>query len=163
MIYNAIIAKSLNIQERQVANTLKLLSEGSTIPFISRYRKEMTGELNEVQIQEIQEKSEKFTELEKRKDSILKSIEEQGKLTDELKKRIKESWNINEIEDMLSWLTGRKVFDEKIYYFHSIPTHVSTMMVVMVALGAISIAVLASVLPARRASRLHPVRALRYE
>lgn len=70
---------------------------------------------------------------------------------------------INEIEDMLSWLTGRKVFDEKIYYFHSIPTHVSTMMVVMVALGAISIAVLASVLPARRASRLHPVRALRYE
>jgi len=82
MIYNAIIAKSLNIQERQVANTLKLLSEGSTIPFISRYRKEMTGELNEVQIQEIQEKSEKFTELEKRKDSILKSIEEQGKLTD---------------------------------------------------------------------------------
>ncbi|MCB9017300.1 MAG: Tex family protein [Paludibacteraceae bacterium] len=100
MIYNAIIAKSLNIQERQVANTLKLLSEGSTIPFISRYRKEMTGELNEVQIQEIQEKSEKFTELEKRKDSILKSIEEQGKLTDELKKRIKESWNINEIEDI---------------------------------------------------------------
>ncbi|HOI26767.1 MAG TPA: Tex family protein [Paludibacteraceae bacterium] len=100
MIYNAIIAKSLNIQERQVANTLKLLSEGSTIPFISRYRKEMTGELNEVQIQEIQEQFEKYTELEKRKDSILKSIEEQGKLTPELKKRILESWNINEIEDI---------------------------------------------------------------
>lgn len=70
---------------------------------------------------------------------------------------------INEIEDVLSWITGRKVFDEKIYYFHEIPTHVSGMMVFLVALGAITIAVLASVLPARRASRLHPVRALRFE
>ena len=70
---------------------------------------------------------------------------------------------INEIEDALSWVTGRKVFDEKIYYFPEIPTQVSTMMVVWVALGAIGIAVLASVLPARRASRLHPVRALRFE
>ena len=70
---------------------------------------------------------------------------------------------INEIEDGLSWLTGRKVFDEKIYYFFEIPTQVSPWMVFLVALGATSIAVLASVLPARRASRLHPVRALRYE
>ena len=70
---------------------------------------------------------------------------------------------INEIEDGLSWLTGRRVFDEKIYYFHEIPTQVSPMMVFWVALGAIAIAVLASVLPARRASRLHPVRALRHE
>ncbi|MEZ6039809.1 MAG: FtsX-like permease family protein [Planctomycetaceae bacterium] len=70
---------------------------------------------------------------------------------------------INEIEDGLSWLTGRRVFDEKIYYFHEIPTQVNPMMVFWVALGAIAIAVLASVLPARRASRLHPVRALRYE
>lgn len=70
---------------------------------------------------------------------------------------------INEIEDGLSWLTGRKVFDEKIYYFYKIPTDVSAWMVFWVAFGAVAIAVLASVLPARRASRLHPVRALRYE
>ena len=70
---------------------------------------------------------------------------------------------INEIEDGLSWITGRKVFDEAIYYFSVIPTQISPLMVFWVALGAISIAVLASVLTARRASRLHPVRALRYE
>ncbi|MBO4805185.1 MAG: RNA-binding transcriptional accessory protein [Paludibacteraceae bacterium] len=99
-MYDSIIAKALNIQTRQVANTLKLLSEGATIPFISRYRKEMTGELNEVQIQEIQEQFEKLTELDKRKESILKSIEDQGKLTDDLKKRITDSWSLNEIEDL---------------------------------------------------------------
>ena len=70
---------------------------------------------------------------------------------------------INEIEDMLSWVTGREVFDQQIYYFPTIPTIVNPMMVFWVALGAITIAVLASVLPARRASRLHPVRALRFE
>ena len=70
---------------------------------------------------------------------------------------------INQIEEALSWLTGRRVFDRDIYYFSSIPTHVSPMMVFCVAMGAVGIAVLASVLPARRASRLHPVRALRFD
>lgn len=70
---------------------------------------------------------------------------------------------INEIEDVLSWITGRRVFDEKIYYFAEIPTQINPLMVFWVAVGAIAIAVMASVLPARRASRLHPVRALRYE
>lgn len=70
---------------------------------------------------------------------------------------------INEIEDVLSWITGRKVFDEKIYFFLEIPTHVNPWMVVWVAVGAIAIAVLASILPARRAAALHPVRALRFE
>ena len=70
---------------------------------------------------------------------------------------------INQIEDGLSWVTGRKVFDEKIYYFFEIPTYVNPVMVLSVALGAIGIAVLASILPARRAARLHPVRALRFE
>ena len=70
---------------------------------------------------------------------------------------------INQIEEALSWLTGRRVFDRDIYYFSSIPTYVSPAMVCWVAAGAMGIAVLASVLPARRASRLHPVRALRFD
>lgn len=70
---------------------------------------------------------------------------------------------INEIEDFISLVTGHKVFDESIYYFHQIPTAVHPMMVFWVAVGAIVIAVLASVLPARRAAAMHPVRALRYE
>lgn len=70
---------------------------------------------------------------------------------------------INEIEEWITWITGRKVFDEKIYYFPEIPTMVNPMMVVWVAFGAMGIAVLASILPARRASQLQPVQALRYE
>ncbi|MEI8381326.1 MAG: FtsX-like permease family protein [Planctomycetota bacterium] len=70
---------------------------------------------------------------------------------------------INQIEKVITYVTGRKVFDEKIYYFKEIPTHVDPLTICWVALGAIMIAVLASVLPARRAARLQPVRALRYE
>jgi lipoprotein-releasing system permease protein len=70
---------------------------------------------------------------------------------------------INHIEKALTWLTGRKVFDQTIYYFPEIPTLVQPTMVFWVALGAVLIAVLASILPARRAARLRPVEALRYE
>ena len=70
---------------------------------------------------------------------------------------------INQIEDLISWITGHKVFDEAVYYFHEIPTRVYPGMVVWVSIGATAIAVLASVLPARRASQLDPVQALRYE
>ncbi len=94
------IAQRLNIPAGQVERTLRLLEEGATIPFISRYRKEMTGGLDEVQISIIQEQHNKLRELEKRKESILSSIEEQGKLTPELKKRIDDSWNSTEIEDL---------------------------------------------------------------
>jgi lipoprotein-releasing system permease protein len=72
-------------------------------------------------------------------------------------------WNINEIADLIQWFTGREVFDPTIYYFSQIPTIVNPWTVIWVACGAVGIAVLASVLPAIRAARLHPVEALRYE
>ena len=70
---------------------------------------------------------------------------------------------INEIEKFITWITGHKVFDERIYYFPEIPTSISATMVIWVAVGAMAIAVLASILPARRAARLRPVEALRFE
>ena len=99
-IFNKMIASALNIAERQVENTLSLLNGGATIPFISRYRKEATGGLDEVQIGEIKERSDKFSEIAKRKETILKTIEEQGKLTADLKKRIDTCWEATELEDI---------------------------------------------------------------
>ena len=99
-IFNKMIASSLNIAERQVENTLSLLNGGATIPFISRYRKEATGGLDEVQIGEIKERSDKLCEIAKRKETILKTIEEQGKLTADLKKRIDACWDATELEDI---------------------------------------------------------------
>lgn len=99
VIFN-LISSSLNIPSRQVEKTIALLQEGATIPFISRYRKEVTGGLDEVQIGQIKDQLDKLTELVKRKETILKSIEEQEKLTPELRKRIEESWDSTEIEDI---------------------------------------------------------------
>ena len=99
-IFNKMIASALNIAERQVENTLSLLNGGATIPFISRYRKEATGGLDEVQIGEIKERSDKLTEIAKRKETILKTIEEQGKLSADLKKRIDMCWDTTELEDI---------------------------------------------------------------
>lgn len=95
-----IIAQNLGIKENQVASTITLLNEGATVPFISRYRKERTGSLDEVQIQQIKEQNEKYTELEKRKETVLKTIDEQKKLTPELKTRIENCYNAVELEDI---------------------------------------------------------------
>ncbi|MGL5273073.1 MAG: Tex-like N-terminal domain-containing protein, partial [Phocaeicola sp.] len=95
-----LIATALQISVQQVASTLTLLEGGATIPFISRYRKEATSGLDEVQIGEIKERSDKLNELVKRKATILKTIEEQGKLTDELKNRIEASWDATVLEDI---------------------------------------------------------------
>jgi uncharacterized protein len=95
-----LISKELSISSRQISNTVSLLNEGGTIPFISRYRKEQTGNLDEVQITAIRDLSAKYTELEKRKETILTTIEEQGKLTDELKLRIVECYDPTELEDI---------------------------------------------------------------
>ncbi|MBQ4163066.1 MAG: RNA-binding transcriptional accessory protein [Parabacteroides sp.] len=98
--FHSLISRILNIPAGQVERTITLLNEGATIPFISRYRKEVTGGLDEVQISNIKDQLDKLTELKKRKETILTSIEEQGKLTSELKKRIEESWDSTEIEDL---------------------------------------------------------------
>ena len=99
-IFAAQISEALQIPEKQVLSTIELLKSGATIPFISRYRKECTGGLNEVQVASILDKLEKLTELKARKESIIKAIEKKQKLTPELKERIEASWNSNEIEDL---------------------------------------------------------------
>ena len=86
--FHRMISAALGISERQISLTLGLLEEGATIPFISRYRKEATGGLDEVQIEAIQTQYEKLSETAKRKETILNTIQEQGKLTAELQKRI---------------------------------------------------------------------------
>lgn len=99
-IFATLISKATGINERQISNTIQLLEEGCTIPFISRYRKEATGSLDEVQVASINDNLDKYKELAKRKETILKTIEEQGKLSDELKKRIEMSWESTELEDI---------------------------------------------------------------
>ena len=100
IIYPDLIAKALQLPLPQVRNTIGLLESGATIPFISRYRKEMTGGLNEVQITDVKNWLDKLTEQKARKDTILNALEKQEKLTPELKARIESSWDSNEIEDI---------------------------------------------------------------
>ncbi len=99
-IFARLIAQQLNLQERAVDNTLALLDEGCTIPFISRYRKERTGGLDEVQIAAISTQYERFKEIQKRKETVLKTIAELDKLTPELEKRITDCWDATELEDI---------------------------------------------------------------
>ncbi|MDR2928678.1 MAG: RNA-binding transcriptional accessory protein [Cytophagaceae bacterium] len=99
-MFSKIIATELNIAERQVSNTVALLDEGATIPFISRYRKEITGSLDEVAVEAIKERYEKLQEIQKRKETILNTIGEQGALTDELRTKIEAAWNVNDLEDI---------------------------------------------------------------
>lgn len=95
-----IIGNELSIAERQVLAVLKLLDEGCTIPFISRYRKEATGSLDDVQVAAISDRNDRLVEIEKRKQTILSTIESQGKLTEVLRRRIEGSWNPTELEDI---------------------------------------------------------------
>jgi len=99
-IFAQLIAQQLNLQERAVNNTLALLDEGCTIPFISRYRKERTGGLDEVQIAAISTQYERFKEIQKRKETVLKTIADLDKLTPELEKRIIDCWDATELEDI---------------------------------------------------------------
>ena len=100
MNYATTIAEQLNLGPRQVEKTIELLEQGATIPFIARYRKEVTGSLNEVQITAIRDLLVKLKELDKRREAILASINEQGKLTPELEKQILAAANMTELEDL---------------------------------------------------------------
>ena len=95
-----IIARKLQLHDWQVENTLRLLDDGATIPFISRYRKEVTGSLNEVQLAEIRDEYERLRELDRRREAIVKSIEEQEKMTPELLARINEALTVTVLEDI---------------------------------------------------------------
>lgn len=97
---NLIISRELNLKEHQVRQTVQLLDDGSTIPFIARYRKEMTGMLDENQIRSIQERVEYLRQLEERKNEVIRLIDEQGKLTDELAKQIHGALKLQEVEDL---------------------------------------------------------------
>src|SRR6185436_11296702 len=96
----AVIAQDLALQPGQVEKTLALFADGATVPFISRYRKEATGGLDEVAVTKIQERGEYFIELVDRKKTVLASIEEQGKLTAELRARIEATVSKTELEDL---------------------------------------------------------------
>jgi len=98
--FEELISRKLQLTVKQVANTIKLLEEGATVPFISRYRKELTGSLDEVQISDIRDELNKLKELEKRKEYILKTIEEQGQLSDELKRQIVGCTDMTTLEDI---------------------------------------------------------------
>lgn len=104
----AFIQKQLNISEKSINNTLQLLAEDCTIPFIARYRKDKTGNLDETQIEQIAKISKQFEEIVKRKESILKSIEEQDALTPELQQRIEDSFDLQELEDLYLPFKKRK-------------------------------------------------------
>ena len=99
-IFAQLIASALNLQERAVAATISLLEEGCTIPFISRYRKERTGGLDEVQIAAISDRYEKLQEIQKRKETVIKTITDLEKMTPELEKRIHDCWDTTELEDI---------------------------------------------------------------
>lgn len=94
------ISKLIDVSLKSLASTIELLDEGATVPFIARYRKEVTGNLDEVQIRNVQEKLEYFRELEDRRATVLQSIQEQGKLTDELRKKIEATMEKTELEDL---------------------------------------------------------------
>ncbi len=100
MTISEIIAKQLNLRERQVANTIQLLETGATIPFVSRYRKEATGGLNEVEVARINAENDRLKELVHRREYVLQTIGEQGKLSDELRCRIEDCWDAALLEDL---------------------------------------------------------------
>jgi len=94
------VARKLGLPEKSVENTVKLLDDGNTVPFIARYRKEMTGELDETRIRRIEEQVGYYRNLEQRKEEVIRLIDEQGKLTEEIKEQINQALKLSEVEDI---------------------------------------------------------------
>ncbi len=95
-----VISEELSLQKKHVIQVIQLLTEGATVPFISRYRKELTGSMDEVKVGDVKDRFEKLQELQKRKETILKTIDEQGQLTDDLKNKIENTFSSTELEDI---------------------------------------------------------------
>ena len=100
MHYDSLIAAELSVSPKQVAATIGLLDEGGTVPFISRYRKELTGSLDEVQVAAVRDRLQQLRDLDKRREAILKSLTEQEKLTPELEKAVKDAQTLSRLEDI---------------------------------------------------------------
>ena len=98
--FTSLIASALRLDGKQVHNALRLLADGATIPFISRYRKEATGGMDEVQLAEVKAMHDRLCELQKRKETIVKTIEEAGRMTPELQQRIADCWDAAGLEDL---------------------------------------------------------------
>jgi len=112
------VIKKLGLPAKSIQNTIKLLQEDATVPFIARYRKEQTGNLDETQIQQISEELQYFNNLEKRKQSILEAIESQDALTSQLKAKIENAENLTIIEDLyLPFKKKRKTKADKLYIY----------------------------------------------
>ncbi len=103
-----LIAQQAGVTDKQAKNTIALFEEGATVPFIARYRKEATGGLDEVEIGNVKDAWQRQQEVEKRREAILKSIEEQGKLTPELKKKIDSVFSMTELEDLCYLINKKK-------------------------------------------------------
>lgn len=99
-IYFSVIAKELDIKTAQVRATALLIEEGATVPFIARYRKEATGSLDEVAVSVIRDRLDQLAELDKRRDAVLKSLDERGLLTDEIREKVDGACSMTELEDI---------------------------------------------------------------
>ncbi|EQG88850.1 tex-like N-terminal domain protein [Clostridioides difficile DA00167] len=108
MDINQILKKEFNLRDEQINNTLKLIDEGNTIPFIARYRKEMTGEMSDVTLREFYEKLMYLRNLQSRKDDVVRLIDEQGKLTDEITQNIEKAKTLQEVEVYMLHTNKRK-------------------------------------------------------
>ena len=126
------IAAELRVQETQVRAAVELLDGGASVPFIARYRKEATGGLDDIQLRELEARLAYLRELEDRREAVLKSIDEQGKLTPDLRSTIEAAATKQDLEDL--YLDVRVLHPERFHFRHPLPRHVDSHETIVVAL-----------------------------